>query len=159
MASYLDLLLNSDFTTGNPADINTGYTPTLSGSLGTFTDPLATAATNTPLPGGSSSYGLGDNLSDSTGSGLGWNTDTLKLALGGIETIGGLWAAWEQNKLAKEQLELQKDTTNINLANQISAYNTTLEGKTAHRAAFSGLSDAEVNDYLNTHRLQEQSIG
>ena len=137
----------SGYPTGAGVDPNVPVVPT-------FTDPIVTAASNTPgtnlAPktdtGGSSSKGL---------SGFGWNTGTLDLVLNGISTIGSLWAAWQSNKLAKEQLAMQRNTTNANFANQIMAYNTALEDKTRHRASFNELPAAEVNSYLNSHRLQK----
>jgi hypothetical protein len=50
---------------------------------------------------------------------LGFNMDTLRLGLGGIQTIGNLWNAFEANKLAKEQFDFTKGITNTNLANII----------------------------------------
>ena len=127
-------------------------------------DPIQTAATNTPLPemagGGNYGGGGGNHVDPKTGaSGFGWNMGTLDLVLGGIKTIGNLWASWQQNKLAKEQLKMQTDLANINVANQIDAYNTALEDKTRHRASFNELSQGESDAYLASHKLEDRQIG
>jgi hypothetical protein len=108
----------------------------------------------------------GGNIPGATGPGggakkspFGMNFGTLDLVLGGINTIGGLWAAWQQNKLAKEQLKMQTEMANINVANQISAYNTALEDKTRHRASYMEEDPATTEKYLASHKLEERQIG
>src|SRR6185437_11279715 len=130
----------------NTNDFNFGISgvgsPTLSGSgAGGFGVNVpnygATAGASNPV--GTylqSSPQMSNNPNFSTGAGgiggmggLGFNLDTGKLALGGLQTIGSLWQAFEANKLAKEQFKFQKEFANANLANQIQSYNTTLEDR------------------------------
>lgn len=95
---------------------------------------------------------------------LGMNTGTMSLALGGLQTIGGLWAAFEQNKLAKKQFEFQKNVTNANMANQIQSYNTTL-GDRIHARAYTeqgqagGMTQAGAAQYMAQHSLQKPNLG
>ncbi|AZO48044.1 hypothetical protein [Mesorhizobium sp. M4B.F.Ca.ET.058.02.1.1] len=82
-------------------------------------------------------------------SGLDWG----KLALGGLQTIGSLWQAWEANKLAKAQFNFQKEFAQKNLANQIQSYNTTLEDRSNSRAFTQGDSQATADAYYQSHKL------
>jgi hypothetical protein len=84
-----------------------------------------------------------------------WNTDKTGLVLGGLQTIGSLWGAWQANKLANEQFKFSKDFALKNLSNQTTAYNTELEGRTRARAFTEGLSDQDAKNYVEAHRLAQ----
>lgn len=71
----------------------------------------------------------------------------------GIQTIGNLYMAYQQNKLAKDSLNFQKDSFNKNLANQTQSYNTSLEDKIRSRYVTEGRSSDEADDYLEKNRL------
>lgn len=88
------------------------------------------------------------------GSGI----DVAKLALGGLSTIGSLWTAWQANKLAKDQFKFTKDITNANLANQISAYNTSLEDKARSRSAQENQAPGTAEAYIAGHKLADRQI-
>ncbi|MEQ1950919.1 hypothetical protein [Mesorhizobium sp. CN2-181] len=77
-----------------------------------------------------------------------------QLAIGGIGTAANIWNAWEQNKLAKEQLKFQKEAYNTNMANQIQSYNTQLEDRTRARQVGLGMSDEEAQAYIDKHQLR-----
>ena len=100
---------------------------------------------------GSSNNGSGNS------TGLGWNVGTGQLALGGLQTLGNLWQAWESNKLAKEQFAFQKDVTDTNLANQIQSYNTTLEDRTRTRGQIEGGSAQDAQAYIDKNKLRRQN--
>lgn len=87
------------------------------------------------------------------GSGFGLNMPTANLALGGIQTIGNLWSAWEARKLAQDQFNFQKGITNTNLNNQIQSYNTTLEDRSRSRAFAEGQSPDQAQAYIDKNRL------
>jgi hypothetical protein len=89
------------------------------------------------------------------GSGLGFNVGTLGLALGGLNTIGNLWQAFESNKLAKQQFNFSKNFAMKNLANQIQTYNTSLEDKINSRYYTQGQSQDEANAYIQSHKLDD----
>lgn len=91
----------------------------------------------------------------SSGSGFGFNTDTLGVAIGGLQALGSLWNAWEANKLAKEQFKFAKEAWNTNLTNQMQTYNTTLEDRIRSRAAFEGMSSEDAQAYIDTHKLRK----
>ena len=80
------------------------------------------------------------------------NTENLKLGLGGIQTLGALWNAFQKNKIAKESLSLQRKAFETNLANQTQNYNTSLEDRIRARYATEGRS-GEANAYIAKHRL------
>lgn len=94
----------------------------------------------------------GSNNGNSTG--FGFNAPTANLVLGGLQTIGSLWQAWQANKLAKEQFKFQKDITETNLANQIQSYNTALEDRTRVRAFTEGMNPSDAQAYLDANRLK-----
>lgn len=89
----------------------------------------------------------------SVGSGLGFNVGTGQLLLGGLQTIGSLWNAFESRKLAKEQLAFTKEITNANLNNQIKAYNTTLADRGRSRAYTEGQDSATAQAYIDNNKL------
>jgi hypothetical protein len=74
--------------------------------------------------------------------------------LGGIQSLGNLWAAFQSAKLAKKQFKFTKDITNTNLRNQIQSYNTALTDRITSRAHTQGMSQDEARSYLNTHSLR-----
>lgn len=87
-------------------------------------------------------------------SGFGFNMDTGKLLLGGLQTIGSIWNAWEAQKLAKKQFAYQKDVTETNLRNQIQAYNTTLADRGRSRAHTEGQDAATAEAYITNNSLK-----
>lgn len=104
--------------------------------------------------------GLG-NMSQGGGSGFGMNLGTANMALGGLQTIGNLWSAYEANKLARKQFAFQKDITETNLANQILSYNTALEDRMRSRAYTEqgqpgGTTAESAQSYLDQNRLQRR---
>ena len=72
------------------------------------------------------------------GTGIGWNTETLGLGVQSLAAIGGLYNAFQSNKLAKDQFAFTKEVTNTNLNNQIKTYNTTLEDRALARGRLNG---------------------
>lgn len=82
--------------------------------------------------------------------------DKANLALGGLQTIGNLWAAFQAQKLAKKQFRFTKDITETNLANQIKSYNTTLQDRARSRAAVEGQSAAQMQSYIDANSLSRK---
>ena len=121
---------------------------------------LQTGGGSSSLGSNSSSGGLGGvsslipGLGGSQGnSGLGFNLDTLNLALGGLQTIGNIWNAFQAQKLAKEQFKFTKDVTETNLTNQIKSYNTALSDRSNSRAFTEGRDQASSQAYIDENKL------
>ena len=131
---------------------------------GSIVDPMTNAIRAAATTQGSSSFGSTPGAAGVTGiqvPELGFNIPTFQLALGGLQTIGNLWNAFQMSKLAKDQFAYTKDVTETNLANQIQSYNTTLEDRIRSRAAFEnghngGMRRSEVGGYLEEHKLTRQ---
>lgn len=87
---------------------------------------------------------------------IGMNIGTGQLALGAIGTIGNLWAAWQAQKLAKEQFNFQKGVTNTNLANQIQSYNTALTGRAESRGYMQGDNAEQTAQYVEENQLRDR---
>ena len=90
---------------------------------------------------------------------IGMNIGTGQLALGAIGTIGNLWAAWQAQKLAKEQFNFQKGITNTNLANQIQTYNTALSGRAESRGYMQGDNAEQTAAYIEENQLRDRRNG
>ena len=85
----------------------------------------------------------------------GFGTDDMKLALGGLETLGKLWGAFQSANLAKKQFNFTKQTTETNLANQIRSYNTSLDDRIRSRGVVEGQSPAQMAAYVEQHRARK----
>ena len=87
-------------------------------------------------------------------SGLGFNLGTLNMGVNALAAIGGLYNAFQSNKLAKDQFAFTKEVTNTNLNNQIKTFNTTMEDRARARARLDGREDVEgyTQDYMNKNR-------
>ena len=68
--------------------------------------------------------------------------------------LANIWSGLQQNRLARDNFNLQKGVLNTNLANQISSYNTALEDKVAGRYSDRerAAKQPEINDYLDRNR-------
>lgn len=71
----------------------------------------------------------------------------------GIQTLGNLYMAYQQNKLAKDSLRFQKESYQKNLANQSQTYNTALEDRIRSRYNTEGKTSAEADQYLKKNSL------
>ena len=76
-----------------------------------------------------------------------------QFALGSIQTLGSLWNSFQQNKLAKQSFNFQKEAYATNLANQEQTYNTALEGRINAQYATEGKSQDEAASYIDKHSL------
>jgi hypothetical protein len=85
---------------------------------------------------------------------LGLNMGTANLALSGLSTIGNLWAAFQAQKLARQQFDYTKNVTDTNLANQIKTYNTTLTDRANNRSKVEGHDAGWAQGYIDTNALK-----
>lgn len=84
---------------------------------------------------------------------FGANSQTLGMGLNALNSVGNLWGAWQASKIAKDQLNFTKDTTNTNLNNSIQSYNTALTDRARARGATEGQSSQEIQSYIDQNRL------
>lgn len=91
--------------------------------------------------------------------GLGANIDTLRLGVGGLSTIAGLWNGFQQNKLAKASFNHQRGLLDTNLANQIKAYNLSVDDKFRSRAVVEGRSNAERDADISRWSARDERPG
>lgn len=87
------------------------------------------------------------------GSGLGFNVGTGQLALGGIQSLAGIFNSMQANKLANQQFKFTKDVTNTNLNNSIKSYNTALSDRANSRYFTQNQSQSDADAYIAANRL------
>lgn len=75
------------------------------------------------------------------------------MVLSGVQALGSLWNSYQANKLAKEQIGLQREAFQTNLANQKQTYNTALEDRIRSRYNTEGRSSGEADAYIDKHKL------
>lgn len=133
-------------------------TPGVSTGLNLGSTGVGLQAPNTGFwaPGNNSVMGKsGVGGAGGAGTGLGWNTETLGIGIQGLAAIGGLYNAFQSNKLAKDQFAFTKEVTNTNLNNQIKTFNTTLEDRALARGRLNGEADpsAYAAAYTDKNRI------
>jgi len=106
--------------------------------------------------GGTAGASAGNGLSLGGTDGLGGNVwgkgGMASMALGGLQTLGGLWQSFQAQKMAKKAFNFQKDAWKTNLKNQTQVYNTSLEDRIRARYATEGRSE-EADSYIAEHKL------
>lgn len=152
------MIPNYGVTTGQPLQGGGGLLP-----------PMPTPPPITPA-GGQTGLGIGDYAGTGTKenpitAGLGLrhvdaNGDLAGLNWGTVGSIGQIgsslmtaWNAWQQNKIAKETLNFQKDAYNTNMNNTIQSYNTALEDRIGARYAAQGKSQGAANQHIQREQL------
>jgi hypothetical protein len=86
---------------------------------------------------------------------LGFNLGTANAALGGLQTIGNMWMAFNAQKQAKKQFKFAKQMTRINLANQIQAYNTALADRARSRSVMESQTPEQTQAYFDSNALTQ----
>ena len=82
-----------------------------------------------------------------------FNTNNLRLGLGSIQTIGSLFSAFNQNRLANRSLALQERAFETNLNNQTATFNQALEDRIRTRFNTEGRSQAEADATIERRSL------
>ena len=106
-------------------------------------NPMGDGSTNKLVP----------NAMTTGASPLGFNLDTLRLGLGGLQTIGNLWNSFQANKLASEQFDFTKGITKTNLANSIQSYNTSLADRINARSFTEGRPEGYAAGYIADNKM------
>jgi len=78
-----------------------------------------------------------------------------QIGLGAISTLGSLWNSFQQNKIAKKSLALQKRTFETNLKNQTQTYNTELTDRIENRYRSEGRENyqEQADSYVEENQL------
>lgn len=79
--------------------------------------------------------------------------DMAKIGMGGLQTLGNLWGAWQSNNLANKSFNFQRDMANRNLANTTAAYNSRMTDHANTLASLNSWSDKQKQDYITQNRL------
>lgn len=153
------LAYNSIYGSADPNDMTGGYSTgvqqaAVAGVTAGRTTPTgisASTATGATVPGSPATVAPGDAPAGGgmfAGSKFFGEGGVAATALGAIQTLGNLWSSFQQNKLAKETFEFNKEAYYTNLENQEKSYNTALEDRISTRYQGSGGSaanrDAEI---------------
>ncbi|AIU44324.1 hypothetical protein RG2014_070 [Delftia phage RG-2014] len=85
--------------------------------------------------------------------GFGFNMPTAQFGMGMLQSLGGLYGAFQANKLARDQFNFQKGVTETNLGAQLKSYNTALEDRARARAFTEGRDQASADAYVEKNRL------
>ena len=141
-----------------PYDINFGTNIGAQNMQGNYFQGMGSQTTQGIVAPGANLIGVQAPTMPQTTAGtpLGFNLGTGQLALGAIGTLGNLWAAFQAQKLAKEQFDFQKGVTNTNLANQIQSYNTSLVDRINARSFMQGDSQGTTDAYIAANSLKDE---
>lgn len=120
-------------------------------SQGIYSNPQMTQAPTMSAP-----LSMGEQMAAALAQNnkIGLNTNTANMALSGLQTIGNLFAAFQANKLAKQQFKYTKKVTDANLGNQIQSYNTALSDRINSRYVVEGKSPEQAQSYLDVNKLK-----
>jgi hypothetical protein len=136
----------------------TGIPPVPLGSTG-FTMETSPLTVDIPANSGAKLFDAQANLAGSGGGGLG-PLGIASMAMSGLQTLGSLWMANKQHKLAKKQFKMIRDISNINLGNQMQSYNTALADRARGRGVMEGQTSDQVSQYINSNSLnRERALG
>jgi len=78
----------------------------------------------------------------------------LGTVLQGLGTLGQVWMGLQANKIARKQLDFQKDAYKTNLKNQTHSYNSQVQDRANSMAAYHQ-DDSYKTSYYDRHRLPE----
>lgn len=126
------------------AAMPTGGATATGGAAGASMAPVVQPpAPNGPAGGGGFLQGLG-----------GWNIDTARLALGGIQTLGNILMGARALRMAKDQFNYQKGVSETNLVNSIQAYNTALTDRANNRGDAMNQDQATTDAYIEANKAR-----
>ena len=147
----------TSFNLSNSLPTSTALSSLGNNQFGNFTlnnnqlQPLPVNITGTALSSlGSQQSGLGGGLSSKLGG--------FSSLASGIASLGGLYNAFQANKLAKKQLSFQKDAFNANFLNSQQAYNTQYADKVRARYNTENRSTQEADAHIAANRLNQGGI-
>lgn len=88
----------------------------------------------------------------------GWlgNSQNLATVFQGISALTGAYLGFQQLRLAKENMALQKEAYRTNIQNSTQSYNTSLEDRIRGRTAAYAGKEQDVQSYLAANRLSDK---
>lgn len=127
-------------------------TPTFGENHGPQTDPLGPAHEDylARTPFGKAFHNRSD---DSI------NMNTVGTGFKALGTIASAWLGMQTNRLAKENLNFQRDAFQKNYANSVNAYNESLDSRYAAREARNGSDNFNADAQWKKYRLGETQKG
>lgn len=93
------------------------------------------------------------SLNAGSPAGAGVDLKGLSTLFSGISALGSLYGSFQQNKIAKDTLNFQKDAFNKNYANQTKTYNNSLADRINARSHTEGRSDGYASDLIAERKL------
>lgn len=161
MANYLDWGMNAPQVQPQQT-LNFGNTPQYSLDFSGAQSPSLYSGYMTD-PSAGSNLLSGWNVQDTSGITPSFGQRATDFAskngtamLGGLQALGGLWSAYngmQQTKLAKQSLSNSIAQWNKNYNNQVSTYNTQLEGKAQARYNANN-NNPTAAEYMAKNRLK-----
>lgn len=88
---------------------------------------------------------------------FGLNMPTAQFGLQGLQSLAGMWNAFQAGSAAKKSINLQEKAFDTNLGNQVASYNTALENKVRNAAHMQGLSGNDYSSYIDSY-LQKHAL-
>lgn len=151
MAFSIDDILKSLSSYSGLGNSNSGSAQTFAAPTGDWSANSSTFGSDV---GNSTTVGTVPTGADSgLGTGLGFNVGTGQLALGGLQSLAGIYNSLQANKLANQQFKFTKDVTNTNLNNSIKSYNTALSDRANSRYFTQNQSQSEADKYIAANQL------
>jgi len=119
---------------------------------------LVSTNSGSSLTGGTTGNQIGQigglNNQNGMNTQIGPNVGTGQLALGGLQTLGNLWTAWNAEQLAQQSFNFNKTLASDNYTNQAQSYNTKLTDTANTRAAMENQTQGQAQNYINANQLK-----
>ena len=85
---------------------------------------------------------------------FGFNMNTGNQIMGGLNSLGQMYGAWQGLKLAKDQWKTQKSVLKTNMMNQIQSYNNSLKDRLDTRAHMEGRDQASADSQYEERKAR-----
>lgn len=150
----------------NNLSFGLGDATTNGSALGSWATGVADTSFNTPSGTGTTGAGTTPGVAvappttpgappaqQGGGMGLWGEGGKIGTVIGGVQVLGNLWNAFQQHKMAKEQMSFAREQWDTNLENSTKTYNTALEDRIRSRHFTEGRSSNETDSYLKQNSL------
>lgn len=93
------------------------------------------------------------SLNAGSPAGTGFDMKGLSTLFSGISALGSLYGSFQQNKIAKDTLNFQKDAFNKNYGNQVKTYNNSLADRINSRSHTEGREAGYAQGVIDDRKL------